>query len=159
MVRNRLVRLCIGGLALLYGLLYLFAIGDLDLGASGWGAQVLDWRWERLLARRGPWQFEAVAMFELGSLVLLVSPLNLLIAGLLAVLLAFNLLGALALAGSSQVLAQTAGGSQCWGVARFARRRRLLCAQLAVGTGDSRGGGLCRPVRLAAATVVDAIGA
>lgn len=97
MVRNRLARLCIGGLTLLNGLLYLYAIGDLDLGASGWGALVLDWQWERLLARRGPWQFEAVAMFELGSLVLLVSPLNLLIAGLLAVLMALNLHGALAL--------------------------------------------------------------
>ncbi|MFU4581414.1 hypothetical protein ACM71K_30320 [Pseudomonas aeruginosa] len=97
MVRNRRASLFIGGPTLLYGLLYLYAIGDLDLGTAGWGGQVLDWQWESVLARRGPWQFEAVAMFELGYLVLFVSPLNLLIAGVLAVLLALNLHGALAL--------------------------------------------------------------
>lgn len=87
----------IGALALLYALLYLYAIGDIDLGRTGWSWQALDWQWSRLLARRGPWHFEALAMLELGYLVLLLSPANLALAGVLAALLGLNLHGALAL--------------------------------------------------------------
>ena len=87
----------IGALALLYALLYLYAIGDLDFGRVEWSWQALDWQWQRLLARRGPWHFEAVAMLELGVMVLLISPANLALAGSLALLLAINLHGALAL--------------------------------------------------------------
>lgn len=90
-------RLPVGALALLYALLYLYAIGDLDFGRAEWSWQALDWQWSRLLARRSGWHFEAVAMLELGYLVLLLSPANLLLAGALAALLALNLHGALAL--------------------------------------------------------------
>ena len=95
-------RLPIGALAVLYALLYLYAIGDLDLGRAGWSWQALDWQWSRLLARRGAWHFEAVAMLELGYLVLLLSPANLALAGVLAALLALNLHGALALRARAQ---------------------------------------------------------
>ena len=97
MVRTVPDKLLIGCLAGLYALLYLYAIGDLDIGRAGWNWQALDWQWQRLLARRGPWHFEAVAMLELGYLVLLLSPANLVLAGVLAALLALNLHGALAL--------------------------------------------------------------
>lgn len=102
MVRTSPSRLLIGTLALLYALLYLYAIGDLDLARTGWSWRALDWQWQRLLARRGTWHFEAVAMLELGYLVLLLSPANLALAGTLAALLALNLHGALALRAQAQ---------------------------------------------------------
>jgi hypothetical protein len=102
----------ITALAVLYALLYLYAIGDLDFGRSGWSWQALDWQWCRLLARRSAWHFEAVAMLELGYLVLLLSPANLTLAGLLAVLLALNLHGALALRAQARCsLRQSAASS------------------------------------------------
>jgi hypothetical protein len=116
MVRTSPSRLLIGSLALLYALLYLYAIGDLDIGRTGWNWQALDWQWQRLLARRGPWHFEAVAMLELGYLVLLLSPTNLALAGSLALLLAINLHGALALRANAQCsLSQgTASSAGLW---------------------------------------------
>jgi hypothetical protein len=80
-----------------YALFYLYLIGDLDLGAADWGWSSLPWQWSRLLAQRSPWYFEAVASLEAGYLVLLLSPLNLVLASLLGLLLASNLHGALAL--------------------------------------------------------------
>ncbi|OHC67142.1 MAG: hypothetical protein A3J25_02730 [Pseudomonadales bacterium RIFCSPLOWO2_02_FULL_63_210] len=68
MVRTVPDKRLIGCLAVLYALLYLYAISDLDIGRAGWNWQALDWQWQRLWARRGPWHFEAVAMLELGVL-------------------------------------------------------------------------------------------
>ena len=68
MVRTVPDKRLIGCLAVLYALLYLYAIGDLDIGRAGWNWQALDWQWQCLWARRGPWHFEAVAMLELGVL-------------------------------------------------------------------------------------------
>ena len=48
-----------------YGLLYLYMLGDIDIGSVGWS-------WHSLL-----WQFEALAMLEMGVLVILLSPVNL----------------------------------------------------------------------------------
>jgi hypothetical protein len=87
----------IGAVACCYALFYLYAIGDLDLGPAGWDWSSLPWQWQRLLAQRSPWHFEALAILELGYLVLLLSPLNLILAALLGLLLASNLHGALAL--------------------------------------------------------------
>ena len=68
-----------------YGLLYLYMLGDIDIGSVGWS-------WHSLL-----WQFEALAMLEMGVLVILLSPVNLLVATTLSALLGLNLHGALAL--------------------------------------------------------------
>lgn len=81
---------------LVYGMVYLYSIGDVSLAAP----PLWDWRaaplsLERALSARAPFVFEAVAIAEAGYLVLLLSPLNLLIAGLLAGLLAANIHGVL----------------------------------------------------------------
>lgn len=70
-----------------YGLLYLYMLGDIDIGTAGWGWHSLPWQWAHLLSQRSPWQFEALAMLEMGALVILLSPLNLLIAMTLSALL------------------------------------------------------------------------
>jgi len=78
-----------------YAGLYLWALGDLDRGGTGWHWQPVAVTLERALAMRAPFQFEAVAMAELGPVLWLVSPGNLVVAGLLGLLLALNLDGAL----------------------------------------------------------------
>lgn len=91
----------IGGLG--YGVLYLYAIGDLSFAPPpAW-----DWRrgalsLENLLSARAPFRYEAVAVAEAGYAVLLVSPLNLLVAALLGVLLAANIHGVLYLRSNPQ---------------------------------------------------------
>ncbi len=103
----------IAALGLGYGFFYLYAIGDLDLGPADWRWAQLPWQWQRLIEQRGPWQFEALALVEAGYLVLLLSPLNLLLAGLLGLLLAANLHGALAL---RQKRACSARAQAAWGL-------------------------------------------
>lgn len=78
--------------------LYLFVIGDLSIDArAGWRV-VTAASWSDLWLRaRGPFQFEPVVMLEAGLAVILLSPLNLLIGGLLGALLALNVHGILAL--------------------------------------------------------------
>ena len=79
-----------------YGLFYLYAIGDLTLyGPPAWGAYVVDAGLERIFSARFTLMFEAIAVIEMGWLVWLLSPLNLLITLLLAGLLAANIHGAL----------------------------------------------------------------
>jgi hypothetical protein len=87
----------IGSVAVLYALFYLYVIGDIDLGPAQWRWQSLEWQWQRLFAQRSSWHFEALALLELGYLLILLSPANMLIAALLGSLLALNLHGALAL--------------------------------------------------------------
>ncbi|MFU8833157.1 MAG: hypothetical protein ACNA7J_13530 [Wenzhouxiangella sp.] len=84
------------GVGLAYGLFYLYAIGDMTLyGPPAWGAFLTDPTLERIFSARSTLMFEAIAVIELGWLVWLVSPLNILIAGLLAGLLAANIHGVL----------------------------------------------------------------
>ncbi len=84
------------GVGLAYGLFYLYAIGDMTLyGPPAWGAFLTDPTLERIFSARSTMMFEAIAVIELGWLVWLVSPLNVLIAGLLAGLLAANIHGVL----------------------------------------------------------------
>jgi len=79
-----------------YGLFYLYSIGDLTLyGPPGWGAYVVDFGLERIFSARSTLMFEAIAVIEMGWLVWLFSPLNLLFTLLLAGLLAANMHGAL----------------------------------------------------------------
>lgn len=83
------------GLGGLYALLYLYAIGDIDLGKAGW-----EWYWvpfslERLVAMRSLFHFEAIAVIESGYAVFLLSPANMLLAASLGMLLGVNLHGVL----------------------------------------------------------------
>lgn len=79
-----------------YFLVYLFAVGDIDLAAAaGWGGRTVPVTLERITAMRQPFQFEALALVELGRVVVLLSPGNLAVAGLLGLLLGANLHGAL----------------------------------------------------------------
>jgi hypothetical protein len=89
--------------ALAYAGFYLFAIGDVDLvGPPAWDARLGEVTAQRILSARAPFQFEAVAVLEAGYLVWLVSPLNLLVAAILAALLAANIAGALYLRAHAQ---------------------------------------------------------
>lgn len=81
------------GLAYLAG--YLYVVGDLSLARhSDWAFQVSG-RWAELwLQSRSLFRFEAVAMVEAGRIAFLLSPLNVLVAGALACLVALNVHGA-----------------------------------------------------------------
>lgn len=76
-----------------YALGYLYALGDLSTAArAAWSVTAGDpARW---LEQRVVFQFEAIAMLQAGHLVWLISPLNLLIAAGLGLLLALNIDGA-----------------------------------------------------------------
>ena len=86
------------GIGFLYGAIYLVGVGDLtfDRGA-GWFLQTGVVTLERITSMRSPFLFEGIALAEAGWWVILVSPLNLLLAGILGVLLAVNLHGAITL--------------------------------------------------------------
>jgi len=79
------------GLAYAFG--YLYALGDLDRVTNGsWGVVPGDpglW-----LTQRGMLYFEPIAMIEFGPVLLLLSPLNIVLATVLGLLLALNLDGA-----------------------------------------------------------------
>lgn len=77
-----------------YGLFYLYVIGDLTLhGPPVWGAFLTEPTLERLLTARATLMFEAIAVIEMGWLVWLFSPLNLLLTIVLSGLLAANIHG------------------------------------------------------------------
>lgn len=98
----------IGGF--IYGIFYLYAIGDLNLiGPPGWDAYLAELSLERIFSARSTLMFEAVAVLEAGYLIWLISPLNLLLTGLLSGLFMANVDGALAL--RRQVRACTVGRS------------------------------------------------
>lgn len=86
------------GAGLAYLAAYLFMVGDLTFGRhAGWGMRVAG-NWSELWLRpRSLFQFEGIAMLEGGVATLIVSPLNLLIAGALGLLVAANVHGALTL--------------------------------------------------------------
>ncbi len=83
-------------IGLVYGVFYLYAIGDVRVtGPPGWNAYIAEVSLERALRARSTMMFEAVAVIEAGYLIWLISPVNLLLAGLLSGLLAANVHGAL----------------------------------------------------------------
>lgn len=67
--------------ALVYGVLYLYMIGDLAFSGGGgpWSFQWVTAPLERLFERRAGLQFEAVAVLRLPPLLWLLGPVNLLI--------------------------------------------------------------------------------
>lgn len=85
------------GVGIAYLALYLYMLGDLGFGASGWDLRVSS-QWPTLwLKARAPFQFEGIAMVDAGLVRWIISPLNLAIALVLGGLLAANVHGAIAL--------------------------------------------------------------
>lgn len=80
----------LGSVALVYGGLFLWLIGDLGGGGSG-GLHSSFPAWERVWRARGPFHFEPVGLIEIGSLVWTFSPINTLVALGLGLLLGTNL--------------------------------------------------------------------
>lgn len=79
----------LAGVTGLYLLLYLVAIGDLTYTPSA-GTTIRVAETLTVFAATGPFTFEAVAVVEAGIVTLLISPLNLLIGGTLALLVGLN---------------------------------------------------------------------
>lgn len=88
------VRLIAGAIGLAYLIGYLIVIGDVSLARfDDWSAR-LSPRWSELWLRpRSLFQFEAIAMLQGGRVLFLVSPLNLVLAGVLAGLATVNMHG------------------------------------------------------------------
>lgn len=86
------IRVVAAAIGLVYALGYLYALGDLSAAARPvWSLTLGDpARW---LDQRVVFQFEGIAMLQAGHVVWLLSPLNLLIAAALGVLLALNIDG------------------------------------------------------------------
>lgn len=80
----------VASVALGYGGLYLWMIGDLGGGGAG-GLHVAFPAWERVWEARGPFHFEPVGLVEAGPLVWTFSPVNTLVAWGLGLLLGTNL--------------------------------------------------------------------
>jgi hypothetical protein len=76
--------------ALGYTVLYLWLTGDLAGGGHG-GVDTAFPAWQRLFEARGPFQFEPVGLITLGALVWTFSPLNLLLALFIGLLVGLNL--------------------------------------------------------------------
>jgi hypothetical protein len=71
--------------------LYLAAIGHLALGGRGWAVRVVDDPFARAIRRTRPFSFEPVARVVAEPISLLVSPLDVTVAFVLAVLVGANL--------------------------------------------------------------------
>ena len=106
--RNRIA----GLVALVYALFYLYSLGDFTFyGPPAWDAYINSLSWERIFSARSLFQFESVAVLELGYLVWLISPLNLLVALLLSSLLSANIHGALYLRAQPRACRSRSGGA------------------------------------------------
>jgi hypothetical protein len=84
-------------IAINYMLLYLFMIGDIDIGSREWRWMILPIDSMQPLAQRSLMHFEAVAMVELGWLIVLISPVNIVISSILGMLLALNVHGVMSM--------------------------------------------------------------
>jgi hypothetical protein len=88
-LRIRTYRRLAAGLAALYLVLYLAALQDLSLGGTGF--QVLTTDWHRTFDRTGAVTFEPIVQVTIPGLTLLISPVNLLVGTLVALLAGVNL--------------------------------------------------------------------
>ncbi|MDF1588184.1 MAG: hypothetical protein P1P93_03385 [Gammaproteobacteria bacterium] len=84
-------------IAVSYALLYLFLIGDIDIGGSSWRWMILPIDSMQPFSQRSLLHFEAVAMVELGWFTVLLSPVNTIIALTLGMLLALNVYGVISM--------------------------------------------------------------
>ncbi len=102
----------LGGLTTgLYVILYLYAIDDLSLADRADFTVILgSVPLERALEARGRFLFEALGLIQLGTVVLLLSPLNLAIGALLGGLLGANVHGIASLQSGGRACAMPRGG-------------------------------------------------
>lgn len=77
------------GIGVVYLALFLVALQDISLGGRGFQLVTADWT--RMFDRTGAITFEPIAQVSLSVLTILVSPINILIGGVLAVLAGLNL--------------------------------------------------------------------
>lgn len=86
-------RLLAAGVGVAYLLAYLVAIGDLDVhpGARGVSWLLVDGWTTRMTETAGPYYFEPIAILDLHAITLLLSPGNVAVGGILAVLSGINL--------------------------------------------------------------------
>jgi hypothetical protein len=84
--RYRRVSVAVGAV---YLVLFLLALGDISAGGRGF--QVLTTEWTRMFDRTGALTFEPIAQLTTPGMTILVSPVNISIGMLLAVLAALNL--------------------------------------------------------------------
>ena len=81
-----------------YALIYLVGLGDITLeDRAGWLFRTGTLSVERMLSMRSTFVFEGLAMVEAGWWIVLISPLNLILAVALGTLLALNVHGVIAL--------------------------------------------------------------
>lgn len=93
-----MIRWIAAAIGLLYSAIYLIGIGDLTFDReAGWLLHTSALSIERMTSMRSPFLFEGVALAEAGWWVILLSPLNLLLAVVLGGLLTVNLHGAMTL--------------------------------------------------------------
>lgn len=75
-----------------YVLVYLYALGDLSVSpVRAWSLSLGDIPLRQALASRAPLHFEGVGLAQLGAIVWLISPLNIVIGTTIGVLLALNI--------------------------------------------------------------------
>lgn len=92
-LRNRDTLVVFLGSMVVYTGIFLWAIGDLFLGFdAGLSLHVVDEPLSRMFEPGpGPYTYEGIAMIELGVLLLIFSPLNTALGGMLGVLVALNM--------------------------------------------------------------------
>jgi hypothetical protein len=95
-----------------YALLYLYALGDIDLVTrTAWGWRVGELSPGAWFDMRAPLRFEPIAIADLGHLAVLVSPMNIAVAVILGAALALNVHGIVTLIRQpAQCRAGAAGG-------------------------------------------------
>jgi hypothetical protein len=84
-------RVTLGTAGLAYFLSYLVGLRHLGFGPSGYEVSVVSTPLTRAFRQVGPFQWEPVALIVAGPVELLVSPLNILLGGVLATLVGLNL--------------------------------------------------------------------
>lgn len=81
--------------AVTYWLIFLMTTGDLSWQGDRWFWRIAETWPARIFEMRAPLLFEGVAMLSLGHPTLIISPMNLLIGGILAILVGLNVHGAI----------------------------------------------------------------
>jgi hypothetical protein len=100
------------GIGSIYAVLYLYALGNIDfVTRTAWGWRTGDLSPDAWFDMRAPLRFEPVAIADVGHFAFLISPMNIVVAGLLGTALALNVHGIVTLIRQpAQCRAGTAGG-------------------------------------------------
>ncbi|TVP54560.1 MAG: hypothetical protein EA351_12825 [Gemmatimonadales bacterium] len=83
------IRALVIGISALYLPLFLFALQDISLGGRAFEFLTTDWT--RMFDRTGSFTFEPIARLTLPGLTILLSPINILVGGLISLLVGLNL--------------------------------------------------------------------